>query len=60
MKFENGVAALAVVCVIWGTTYFAIRIGVKSFPPLLFSRIRQIAAAILLLVIIVVTGKKFD
>ncbi len=60
MKLKNGMAALAVVCILWGTTYFAIKIGVKSFPPLLFSGIRQIVAAILLLVIIVVAGKKFD
>jgi len=60
MKINKGVVALAVVCVLWGTTYFAIRVGVKYFPPLLFSGIRQIIAAIILLLITVITAKKFD
>lgn len=37
-------AALAVVCLLWGTTYFALRIGVETFPPFLFSAIRQVVA----------------
>ena len=40
--------ALAVVCIAWGTTYLALRIGVLEFPPFLFSAIRQIIAGILL------------
>lgn len=40
--------ALAVVCVAWGTTYLALRIGVLEFPPFLFSAIRQIIAGVLL------------
>lgn len=40
--------ALAVVCIAWGTTYLALRIGVLEFPPFLFSGIRQIIAGILL------------
>ncbi len=36
--------ALAVVSVFWGTTYFALLIGVKTFPPFLFSGIRQFVA----------------
>jgi len=38
--------ALAVVCVVWGTTYFALRIGVETFPPMLFSSIRQLTAGL--------------
>ncbi len=41
--------ALAVVCVAWGTTYFAMLIGVKTFPPFMFSGIRQTTAGIILL-----------
>ena len=57
---RKGLIALAIVCVVWGTTYFALRIGVRTFPPLLFSGIRQIVAAILLLAIIILIKGKFD
>lgn len=40
--------ALTAVCIIWGTTYLALRIGVLHFPPFLFSALRQTAAGILL------------
>ena len=36
--------SLIIVCLVWGSTYFAIRIGVATFPPFLFSAIRQIMA----------------
>lgn len=42
--------ALLIVCIFWGTTYLALRIGVKDFPPFLFTGIRQCAAGILLLI----------
>ncbi len=48
--------ALAVVCIVWGTTYFALRIGVETFPPFLFSAIRQIIAGIILLAGLKLTG----
>ena len=57
---KNGLLALAVVCILWGTTYFALRIGVRSFPPLLFSGIRQIIAATLLFILIIIMKGKFD
>lgn len=41
--------ALAAVCIIWGTTYLALRIAVVHFPPFLFTAIRQVAAGLLLL-----------
>ncbi len=41
--------ALGAVCVIWGTTYLALRIAVLHFPPFLFTAIRQITAGLLLL-----------
>lgn len=40
--------ALAAICLIWGTTYLAIRVGVLHFPPFLFSAIRQVTAGGLL------------
>jgi drug/metabolite transporter (DMT)-like permease len=41
--------ALAAVCIIWGTTYLALRIAVQHFPPLLFTAIRQSIAGLLLI-----------
>jgi drug/metabolite transporter (DMT)-like permease len=40
--------ALAVVYLVWGTTYLAIRVGVGHLPPLLFAGIRYIVAGALL------------
>lgn len=52
MKTETrAYIALAIVSVFWGTTYLALRIGVKDFPPFLFSAIRQVSAGILLFVL---------
>ena len=52
MKTETrAYIALAIVSIFWGTTYLARRIGVKDFPPFLFSAIRQIAAGILLFIL---------
>ncbi len=49
-------AALFVVCTVWGTTYFFLRIGVETFPPFLFSAIRQVSAGILLLLVLKLSG----
>lgn len=40
--------ALGAVCIIWGTTYLALRIAVLHFPPFLFTAIRQTTAGLLL------------
>lgn len=42
-------AAYVVVCVVWGSTYLAIRIGVQHMPPALFGGIRFLIAGIILL-----------
>lgn len=42
-------AAYLVVCIIWGSTYLAIRIGVQHLPPALFGGIRFLTAGGLLL-----------
>jgi len=39
---------LAGICIIWGTTFLVMRIGVMQFPPFLFAAIRQIIAGTLL------------
>ena len=61
MKSHNNILpylALAVVCVAWGTTYLALRIGVLGFPPFLFSALRQLAAGTLLVGGLVFFGKE--
>ncbi|GGH15168.1 EamA family transporter [Sphingobacterium alkalisoli] len=49
--------ALLVVCIVWGTTYFALRVGVETFPPFLFSAIRQVLAGGILLIVLKFSGK---
>lgn len=41
--------ALFALYIIWGSTYFVIRIGVESWPPLMMAGVRFLAAGILLL-----------
>ena len=41
-------AALAVVWVVWGSTYVAMRVGVRTLPPLTLSGVRFLAAGLLL------------
>src|ERR1051325_7533108 len=43
--------ALAVVCVLWGTTFLGIRIGVMDIPPFLFAALRLTIAGLLLTLI---------
>lgn len=50
-------AALSAVCLIWGTTYLALRIAVADFPPFLFTALRQTTAGILLLGFMLTWGK---
>ena len=41
--------ALAAICIIWGTTYLALRIAVEHFPAFLFTALRQTVAGGLML-----------
>lgn len=41
--------ALLAVCIVWGTTYLANKIGVSGVPPLFFSALRQILAGTIIL-----------
>ena len=47
------------ICIIWGTTYLFIRIGVETIPPMLFAGFRWLAAGLLLITILRLTGKQF-
>lgn len=51
-------SAWLVVCIIWGTTYLAIRIGVEHIPPMLFAGVRWIIAGIIFVSILRLKGKK--
>ncbi|UIV37674.1 drug/metabolite exporter YedA [Escherichia coli] len=44
--------------IIWGSTYFVIRIGVESWPPLMMAGVRFLAAGILLLAFLLLRGHK--
>lgn len=43
--------AYLVVCIFWGSTYLAIKIGVTELPPFLFAGLRFLAAGLILLVL---------
>ena len=43
--------AYLVVCVFWGSTYLAIKVGVTELPPFLFAGLRFFVAGVLLLII---------
>jgi len=50
--------AYATVCVVWGSTYLAIRIGVQHLPPALMGSFRFLAAGTLLLGAALLTGQR--
>ena len=47
----KALVAYLVVCVFWGSTYLAIKVGVTELPPFLFAGLRFLVAGLLLLVI---------
>jgi drug/metabolite transporter (DMT)-like permease len=59
MLTENTKAIIAWlnVCVIWGTTYLVIRIGVGHLPPMLFAGIRWIIAGAIFITVLKWRGK---
>ncbi|MBX7127487.1 MAG: EamA family transporter [Cyclobacteriaceae bacterium] len=56
---SNGKAylALGVLCIVWGTTYLVLRIGVTQFPAFLFSMIRFLIAGPLLAGLVILSGR---
>lgn len=40
------------ICIVWGTTYLAIRIGVADLPPMLFAGLRWIIAGVLMTILL--------
>jgi drug/metabolite transporter (DMT)-like permease len=59
MLSENAKALIAWlnVCVIWGTTYLVIRIGVGHMPPMLFAGIRWVIAGLVFIAFLVWRGR---
>jgi hypothetical protein len=53
------ILAYITVCIIWGSTYLAIRIGVSDFPPELFAGIRFLIAGALVMLFAYFKGYKF-
>lgn len=49
--------ALVAICIIWGTTYTAIKFAVRDFPPFLMVGIRQTSAGLLLLGLALYSGR---
>ena len=57
-KKENTKAYIAwiMICIVWGTTYLAIRIGVKDSPALIFAGLRWLVAGPVLFMILRIRG----
>jgi drug/metabolite transporter (DMT)-like permease len=54
-----GYAAWVTVCLVWGTTYFAIRIALETVPVSLLAGLRWLAAGVLLTALLPVLGHRF-
>ena len=54
----KALVAYLVVCVFWGSTYLAIRVGVEVLPPFLFAGLRFAIAGALLLTIMLALGDR--
>lgn len=52
--------ALVFICIVWGTTYLAIRIGVRHYPAFLFAGMRQFLAGLILIVAALAVSKQRD
>lgn len=53
------IAAYIAVCIIWGSTYLAMRIAVSQFPPELFAGIRFLSAGTIVLIFAVIKRNPF-
>ena len=47
------------ICIVWGTTYLAIRIGVSDLPPMLFAGLRWIIAGFMFTILLNLRGYRF-
>ncbi|MBI2214259.1 MAG: EamA family transporter [Acidobacteria bacterium] len=51
--------AYATICIVWGTTFLAVRVAIETIPTLLVTAVRFLGAGTVLLVIALVTGARF-
>jgi len=60
MKHDRALAygAFAVICVVWGTTYLAIRVAVETVPPLLLTAARYFVAGAIMYVVARIRGER--
>ena len=54
---RNAWIAWAAVCLIWGTTYLAIKIALETIPPFLMGGIRYLIAGVLLALWLLARGQ---
>lgn len=60
-KNAKAYIALIFICIVWGTTYLAIRVGVESYPAaFLFAGVRQTVAGLILMAIALIVSKQKD
>lgn len=50
-NLRNAYIALIAICIIWGTTFFAMKVGVRHYPPLLLLALRYCLAGVILWII---------
>jgi drug/metabolite transporter (DMT)-like permease len=50
--------AFAIIYFVWGSTFLAIRVGVRELPPLLFAAMRFFAAGIVLFIWVMTHGER--
>ena len=59
-KQPKAYAALVFVCIVWGTTYLAIRVGVMHYPAFLFAGTRQTVSGLILMGIALAANRNMD
>ena len=56
---QKNILAFLCVCIVWGSTYLAIRIGVSAFPPALFAGFRFLLAGLIMIIYAKIKGLEF-
>lgn len=59
MKDKKVILAYLSVCFFWGSTFLAMKIGVKDLPPFIFAAIRFLVAGAIMVLVGLFTKKKF-
>jgi drug/metabolite transporter (DMT)-like permease len=59
-KHTKAYLSLIFICIVWGTTFLAIRIGVMHYPPFLFAGVRQAMGGIILMTAAAIINRQKD